>query len=1046
MGLTGSSDAIETNTAGLTFPCTTIEFRHRLDLQDIERLLISALFPLCGNSSPGGFLHQPDLSAYSPIQPPLFDPITEHTKRFLDKLNDDLHRHLEDAREVWSGRSGTRSSDAAADAARRNAQVKGLVQGGVGLVHVAQGITVEAFSAPHAHFDFFGKFRGPGPELTCEVLKDLRLREDGTEAPGGRACIQPGDDIEHEAVGPFIDLWNFSTGSYESENKDTALALTLLCRSLVLYEPLIIVSESAQVSTLLALQGPSTIKRIPHIGEPPAPDELSAVSVGWKAWAKASWWAAQGRVVISQYAPGHYALLVMVRHGGSLKYEPAVEKEATHLLALSYRASLVAYRVAAHQAAHRGRPDPGDLDWFRSTLTAIQAELTETGLDAELDTARRTLKTKLEWIQSRRSVSATRRKPEEGEEDLDQGAVFEGPRDSPTRRAQFQRLLKGDTEFRIRGLDGSVSNPARPAFCRTLAEWEIFHLYQPTGVNIIRSAAKARVPRSNLRNTVVPWEERWWQISRKSVQYHKSWVQVHENPTARVIEQATEGSYFPNGIEVITCESCGDVVLPIPDANSWSQSWRHICDSDLQAAKQEHVEVDATRDGCTRDRLFFASQLYWFPELLESVVGSLEAYDLATVLNDIVDGTNGCGDLAKLIPGVFVWDSDCPAVLVAPDSSARWIAINGIALAHALTSGKHPALDAIRRPDTSGLQSIVRAFDASTYDIEVLECLKDGCHYARLTGSLGKRATHHCDVDGRDARGLVKFQGKRIASFDHLPTFIRLGLLSSFFSPMNPVKVTQKTLVWAGAGPQPPPAPRKPSGTAGTKFRDRTTSVTPRRPTTLLSQALDNEQIMKRLIAKSAAPSSSGSQASSGTPPSSAAKSAAPSVSNTSSSSAARSHPRTLTMTLPTGGGANSRQGARPSALLGAARASVTRTPTARAPPAGPARTPHGNIRSPPTQARASSNDSRGSAPATTGSRFVPFARSGPSTRRGATNVPTSAAPTSSHATAHAQTSPLALARARATDQSSVSRSRPPKRSFEPDTNQQSAAKAARHD
>lgn len=125
----------------------------------------------------------------------------------------------------------------------------------------------------------------------------------------------------HPVVGPFLDLWN-----YDLSHWDLALALTLLYRAPSLYEPLVIVSESAQVSTLLALGGPASIRRIPGFGEPPTQDELDAVQVGWRSWADASWWTAQGRIVIAQYAPGRYALLAMVGHGGSVKYDPPLKR------------------------------------------------------------------------------------------------------------------------------------------------------------------------------------------------------------------------------------------------------------------------------------------------------------------------------------------------------------------------------------------------------------------------------------------------------------------------------------------------------------------------------------------------------------------------------------------------------------------------------------------------------------------------------------------------------------------------------------------------
>lgn len=86
--------------------------------------------------------------------------------------------------------------------------------------------------------------------------------------------------------------------------------------------------------------------------------------------------------------------------------------------------------------------------------------------------------------------------------------VFLGPRLSPEREAQFSRFLQRDAEVRRRGLNNCFANPAQPAFCKSDDEWRTVFLHQPTGVSVVRSAAKARVPVRNLRATTVPWDDR----------------------------------------------------------------------------------------------------------------------------------------------------------------------------------------------------------------------------------------------------------------------------------------------------------------------------------------------------------------------------------------------------------------------------------------------------------------------------------------------------------------------------------------------------------
>lgn len=82
----------------------------------------------------------------------------------------------------------------------------------------------------------FGKHRDPGPQLTCEMLRRLRGRKVEGDAEPHAA--------EHDIVGPFLDLWAYDLG-----HRNVALALTFLCRALTVYEPLVIVAESEQIST-----------------------------------------------------------------------------------------------------------------------------------------------------------------------------------------------------------------------------------------------------------------------------------------------------------------------------------------------------------------------------------------------------------------------------------------------------------------------------------------------------------------------------------------------------------------------------------------------------------------------------------------------------------------------------------------------------------------------------------------------------------------------------------------------------------------------------
>lgn len=227
----------------------------------------------------------------------------------------------------------------------------------------------------------------------------------------------------------------------------------------------------------------------------------------------------------------------------------------------------------------------------------------------------------------------------------------------------------------------------------------------------------------------------------------------------------------------------------------------------LDTARAEYVEVEGTREGCSRERIFFGSDLPWWSELFGRVGGALEEHELAPTLDSIVDGNDGGADLWALIPGAFSWETGAPPVLVAFGSTSRWISCNAIALAHALTAGKYPELESMRRPDSAVLRAIAGALQGTEYDVPILRCIKPGCDYVRLTGNLGKQVTHDCLLEGGNARNLVQHQGEYHSAFDDLPACIRLGQPASYFNISNPLQVTLETLTWTSKGPRPPLPP-----------------------------------------------------------------------------------------------------------------------------------------------------------------------------------------------------------------------------------------------
>lgn len=303
-----------------------------------------------------------------------------------------------------------------------------------------------------------------------------------------------------------------------------------------------------------------------------------------------------------------------------------------------------------------------------------------------------------------------------------------------------------------------------------------------------------------------------WLLQHKPFrpQTHQPWVQTYKDPTPRIIEQASEGSAFPNGLVIVSCDTCQETALPIPDAAGYAQSWRHACAEELEAAAEAALDLEHVREGCTRSVILFVSELFAYPELLVQVVDVLEEHSFAHVLDMIQDDAkdNDLADLALLLPAGVDWDEEsaqAPPVLVAPGSSRRWVAVNAVGLAHALVAGRHEQLESCRRPDIQALRSWVDVVSNAKYDIPALECVLhlQGCDYVRLMGKSSKQATHRCTVAGPDEATEVKSFGHMLHSTDDLPTPYRLALLASLFFGDNPAGVQPSTFTWVGDGPEP---------------------------------------------------------------------------------------------------------------------------------------------------------------------------------------------------------------------------------------------------
>lgn len=134
-------------------------------------------------------------------------------------------------------------------------------------------------------------------------------------------------------------------------------------------------------------------------------------------------------------------------------------------------------------------------------------------------------------------------------------------------------------------------------------------------------------------------------------------------------------------------------------------NWGHFCNGKPpgQVAGVEY------REGCWVSRLFFASESYRFPALQDEVDEAVEYHDLEDVLETVFDESSPLNWLAELVPPGFVVPSDAPPVMVAKDSTAEWLALNGVALANRFTLGAFSELEETRTDNKGSSKAIAKA-------------------------------------------------------------------------------------------------------------------------------------------------------------------------------------------------------------------------------------------------------------------------------------------------------------------------------------------------
>lgn len=420
-------------------------------------------------------------------------------------------------------------SQAALDSVYRYARAHRLMGGAVSHVRVSQEMTREHFDGDDVSLGYFGSQAGPGPSLSRLVMSELQ----------GSSIHVDGPHDEGSMFGPMLDFWSWP------DHDALHMAMAQCMRLLGIFSPLVVIAESKEVSERLILSGP-LLGSLPVIGEWPGEDRLSRAIDTSFPFGGLHWSDVQGRPVLSRCVAGGYAILIPVGHGGRVKYDPTLESETVHLLALSSKAALIAVSVAASHAREHGRPDPTDLGAHQALLASVKEAIANAGLDKELDSAREQLKRNAHWIVSRRQRSAAQRRDgaagdEEKESDKDLlelselmelvdldddkrgdgddgdndsapkrrcapgGSVvlFEGGSRSDERRAQFERLSALLDDLRGRGLDEALyPNRLCPAHLSSREEWLLWFLGPGVNLEIHASALKKSDGYKPRRSTV----------------------------------------------------------------------------------------------------------------------------------------------------------------------------------------------------------------------------------------------------------------------------------------------------------------------------------------------------------------------------------------------------------------------------------------------------------------------------------------------------------------------------------------------------------------
>lgn len=373
--------------------------------------MISLADTHCLNTARGGFHHIPaHLPCHITLPPP--DVVDAGLEAEVKAKNERIQTHFEDMVELWA----TKTEDMALPI--HPTAVRHAVEGGsivrtwngepVRLI-VAKDITFEEAQGRHPEVDYQGRLAGPGPALNH--------LERG--AANGEPILDRSDRIR--VFGPYTNVWSVTL-----VHRRVGLAVILVWRHIMIVDPFVLLCESAKVSRIVVDGLLERVSECAGAAEFLAGDSTLALEMEreleskwkkkpWKELFPPNWVAWIGRVLISKLAHGKFALVVLARDPGRVKYDRAIELLLLRLQPMATELWQITSQVGVEFVQANGRP---------TTLAHFQAMRKEVlcradSILTELETARDDLKVKQEWLGRRRAAGAARRQDatvEEGDQ------------------------------------------------------------------------------------------------------------------------------------------------------------------------------------------------------------------------------------------------------------------------------------------------------------------------------------------------------------------------------------------------------------------------------------------------------------------------------------------------------------------------------------------------------------------------------------------------------------------------------------------------------